>query len=81
MFSRDLATIINLMLQTNPNRRPSCEEILKNEIISKKQNLFKVENNNETEPPVQLLATIKLPKNMNEINQRLPKMKMYAKEK
>lgn len=69
------------MLQTNPSRRLSCEELLKTEIILKKQNLIRVENNNDIEPPAQLLATIKLPRNINEINQRLPKKKMYAKEK
>lgn len=73
--------VIGLMLQTNPNRRPSCEDFLKNDIILKRLNSIKIENNSEEEPPAQLLATIKLPRNINEINQRLPKKKMYSKEK
>ena len=73
------------MLQVNPNRRLSSEDLLKNDIILKKQNLNKVENKNKNnnehiEPPATLLATIKLPKNFAEINQRLPKTKHYAKE-
>jgi hypothetical protein len=73
------------MLQTNPSRRPSSDEILKKDFVIKKQNLIRNDVNNKdnhnNDPPVKLLATIKLPRNMNEINQRLPKKKMYSKEK
>ncbi len=69
------------MLQTNPIRRPNSEDLLKNHIIAKRINSIVKDNvYSETEPPAQLLATIKLPRNLMEINQRLPKKKMY-KEK
>lgn len=70
------------MLQTNPLKRPSSDEILKNEFVAKRINSLNKENiHSEFDPPAQLLATIKLPRNMNEINQRLPKKKMYIREK
>jgi len=69
------------MLQTNPSKRPNSEDLLKNDIIAKRMNLIVKENvYSEIDPPAQLLATIKLPRNLMEINQRLPKKKMY-KEK
>ena len=82
-FSRELAMIINLMLQTNPNRRFSCEALLRNESVSKRMSnkVNMEEESNEMDRHAEFLATIKLPKNFNEINQRLPKKKMYAKEK
>ena len=40
-FSKDLNIIINLLLQVNPKKRPSCQEILDNCIVSKKiESLF-----------------------------------------
>ncbi len=70
------------MLQTNPIRRPNSDDLLKNEIISKRLNSIVKDNNYlEVDPPAQLLATIKLPRNLLEINQRLPKKKMYIREK
>lgn len=77
-----MSDIIGMMLQTNPARRPSCEDLLKHDIILRRTNPNKeiVENNVRMEQPLQLLGTIKLPKNLNEINQKLPKKKMYIRE-
>lgn len=73
-----------MMLQTNPSRRPTTDELLRNEILLKKITEFgflkKAENKPKTQP-MNLLGTIKLPRNINEINQRLPKKKMYQQEK
>lgn len=79
-----MSDIIGMMLQTNPSRRPTTDELLKNEILQRRVSgkgipIEKVEN--KKEQPLALLGTIKLPKNMNEINQRLPKKKMYKQEK
>lgn len=79
-----MSDIIGMMLQTNPSRRPTCEELLKNEIIIRKMNPKKeiLENNvREEQQPFQLLGTIKMPKNLNEINQKLPKKKKYIQER
>lgn len=41
-----------------------------------------LENNvREEQQPFQLLGTIKMPKNLNEINQKLPKKKKYIQER
>ena len=80
-----MADFIGLMLQVNPTRRPSTDELLKNEILIRKTSGYgtndRVDLNPRIETPLTLLGTIKLPKNMNEINQRLPKKKMYKQEK
>ena len=78
MYSKDLGNVIGMMLQTNPNNRPNCDQLLNNETVIKK--ITAIKEGREIIPeqqPIQMLGTIKLPKNMNEINQRLPKKKMY----
>lgn len=67
-----------MMLQTNPNNRLNCEQILNHDIVVKK--MLSIKEGKESIPeqqPIQLINTIKLPRNMNEINQRLPKKKKY----
>jgi len=78
-----MSEIISLMLQTNPSRRPNCDEILKNEILIRNMNLNKeyLENKNKVNQPLQLLGTIKFPRNLNEINKKLPKKKINIQEK
>lgn len=82
-FSKDMSDIIGMMLQVNPLKRSSTDELLKNEILLKRIS-GKIANEKleiKQKQPMTLLGTIKLPKNMNEINQRLPKKKMYKQEK
>lgn len=69
------------MLQTNPLVRPNCDQILSNETVIKRISAIREgkEILNERQP-IELLNTIKLPRNMNEINQRLPKKKRYREE-
>ena len=73
------------MLQVNPAKRPSTDEFLKHEIMIKITGRMKMSNkqieNEEKIQPLTLLGTIKLPRNMNEINQRLPKKKMYNQDR
>jgi serine/threonine protein kinase len=81
-----MSDFIGLMLQVKPERRPKTEELLKHDILVKKINLLNGNNEKSDlktriETPMTLLGTIKLPKNMSEINKRLPKMKMYNQEK
>lgn len=67
-----------MLLQVDPKNRMSCDQILNNETVMKKMNTISnvvIENQ-----PMQMLGTIKLPKNMNQINQMLPKKKMYKQE-
>jgi hypothetical protein len=62
------------LLQTNPLNRPNCDTLLKNPLIIKRMDL----DNNVGYGQTNLLGTIKLPKNMDEIVQRLPKTKKYV---
>jgi hypothetical protein len=81
IYSKDLSNIIGMMLQTNPNNRPTCDQLLSNETVVKRISLIKEGKEVVNEPqPIQLLKTIKLPRNMNEINQVLPKKKKYKEE-
>ena len=79
-----MSDIIGMMLQVNPSRRASTDELLKNEILIKRSSGLGAIEKNEVKvkkQPLTMLGTIKLPKNMNEINQNLPKKKMYKQER
>ena len=85
-FSNDLNSIVKLLLQVNAELRPSCDMILKNEIVLKRIEYFKSFgnencNNNmenaeeifdENEDPI-LLKTIRIPKNLLFLSDKLPK--------
>lgn len=74
-YSNDLSKVIALLLQKNPVNRPNCDIILSNQIILKRMDYNK---NIGYGGSNQLLNTIKLPRNINEINQKLPKTKKYV---
>jgi NIMA (never in mitosis gene a)-related kinase len=77
IYSKDLTIIIALLLQVNPSNRPDCDAILSHEIIIKKLQTIKKPIPSEAGEKPQLLCTIKLPRNMSEINKNLPKSKKY----
>jgi hypothetical protein len=74
-YSRDIAYIVNSILLVEPKERPSCDEILKNEMVKERIDFFSdregfndnEENNNET-----LMKSLRLSKNMRFISQQLP---------
>jgi len=74
MYSKELSKILGLLLNVNPSNRPDCDSILCNSIILKRMDFNK---NIDYGCQAQLLNTIKLPRNMNEINLKLPKTKKY----
>jgi NIMA (never in mitosis gene a)-related kinase len=78
IYSNDLKDIIRLILCLDPVKRPSAEELLNHEIIKRKIKEIGLNNweNNET---ALLLKTIKIPKNISQINLQLPQ-KQYSKE-
>ena len=79
-YSKDMSDIIGMMLQVNPSRRPSTDELLKSEILLRRTSGKVISEKIEIKPkeqPLTLLGTIKLPRNMNEISQKLPKTKKY----
>ena len=78
IYSKDLKDIIRLILCLDPVKRPSAEELLNHEIIKRKIKEIGLNNweNNET---ALLMKTIKIPKNISQINLQLPQ-KQYSKE-
>ena len=78
IYSNDLKNIIRLILCLDPSKRPSAEELLNNDIIKRKIKEIGINNweNNET---AMLMKTIKIPKNISQINLQLPQ-KQYSKE-
>ena len=75
-FSNDLKVVISWMLNTNPSQRKSAKEILDSEII---QNRIKsgsgkamLEIISKTKEDYKLIGTIKMPRNIKDINSVLP---------
>ena len=83
-YSFELFIIVQLLIQVKPEKRPSCDEILHNEIIIKKIEYFKEKNdkNNlyENDEEQFLLKTICIPKSLTFLSNQLPKPN-YNKKK
>ena len=77
-YSQELRIIIDLMLKTDPNMRPTTGQILKSKIILDKKRELKIGeesdfiNNIYNYQQKKLIDTIKIPRNMKEINGNLP---------
>ncbi|KRW98194.1 Protein kinase-like domain [Pseudocohnilembus persalinus] len=80
-YSSDLQNFIEQCLQTKPNNRPNCEQLLNNFGFSKNLQQLQLNQNNQVDyqNPVNiheqnnLIDTIKVPKNLKQLKQRLPK--------
>ena len=80
-YSEELKIMIRKMLQRDPKQRPSTRELLECEIITKKMKELKINmKNNGGEEKQGLIATIRVPRNMGEINKALPKNKYNNKQ-
>ena len=80
-YSEDLHKIISYMLQVDPYRRYSIGELLECDIIKRKMKEFGFKNENNNDQKDMLMKTIKLPRNMREINLQLPHRKYEEKNK
>ena len=82
-YSNELKNIIKIILNTDAQRRPSAEELLKNEIIVKKIKEYGINkiNENKIYEKAMLIKTIKIPKNISQINQQLPQKRYELKQK
>ena len=81
-FSNDMRDIISMMLKVDPKRRASTDELLSCEIIQKR---IKSSRNNIISQGVQskkanFIKTIKLPKNIHDINSVLPHNRYNPRE-
>jgi NIMA (never in mitosis gene a)-related kinase len=72
-FSNDLYKIVQLLLQVNPEKRPSCSEILKNPIIQRRIEFFKNYAGDDCSEDQALLKTILVPNNLGVLSDKLPK--------
>ena len=80
-YSDDMKKIIGMMLQKDPNLRPSTAQILECDIIKKKINELKIRTMyGGLEEKQGLIATIKIPRNLGEINKNLPMNKYNNKQ-
>ena len=84
-YSKDLMEIIKLILIKNPRLRPSAEDLLKNRIILQKMEKLGMEKSFwiAEDEKAMLMRTIKLPGNlnqMNQVNRQLPR-KNYKKDR
>ena len=84
-YSKDLMEIIKLILIKNPKQRPSAEDLLKNRIIEQKMQKLGMEKSFLVceDEKAMLMRTIKLPGNlnqMNQVNRQLPR-KNYKKDR
>ena len=72
-FSNELFEIVKLLIQVNTDSRPSCDEILKNPIIQKRIEYFKSFTGEQENEDKALLQTIRIPKNLLFLSDKLPK--------
>ena len=82
-YSYELFDIIRLLIQVKPEKRPSCDEILENDIIIKKIEYFKSLNKNnfdENDEEQFLLKTIFIPKTLTFLSSQLPKPNYNKKD-
>ena len=80
-YSDDMKKIIGMMLQKDPNLRPSTGQILECDIIKRKMNELRIRMMyGNVEEKQGLIATIKIPRNLGEINKNLPMNKYNNKQ-
>ena len=81
-YSNDLKNIIKIILNGDPQKRPSADELLKNEIVIKKAKELGINKNmdNILSEKVILIKTIKIPKNICQINKQLPQKRYELKQ-
>lgn len=71
-YSNDLKMIIGIMLQVNPSLRPDVFKLLSNPLIIKRMDYTQLKENQSSEG-THMLNTIKMPKNIKDVNVVLPK--------
>jgi NIMA (never in mitosis gene a)-related kinase len=70
-YSQDLSNLIRALLQTDPNLRPNCDKILMMPSVIKHLSEVSLIEADESIP--ELLRTIKIPKNIHYLTEKLPK--------
>ena len=80
-YSKELTYVISKILVVNPMERADCDSLLTDDIILRKIREINKEKGGivKNEGHINLMKTIKMPKNLKEINKALP-MKRYKKK-
>ena len=82
IFSNDLAQTIKYLVQVAPQMRPSCEKILEMPIVRKKiEKLMLSDHFDDQNTELNLLSTIRVPKNLLYLTDRLPKPQYDSDER
>ena len=78
-YSKDLDHIVKLCLQVQPEKRPTCAELLqKSQLLNHKPRELHL-TADETNP--ELIGTIKCPRNLQMITDRLPASQYGSRNK
>ena len=76
-YSSDISELLKLLFKLNPKDRPSCGDILKNPIVVKRMEFLKSGAYNDIDivnmDEAALLRTIRIPKNIIFLSNKLPK--------
>ncbi len=78
IFSNDIFSVVKSLIQISPECRPSCDQILKNPLVVKRIEYFSafdegLWSQDEFFDNKELLRTIKIPKNLLFLSNKLPK--------
>ena len=79
-YSDDLSEIVRLLLQVDPESRPSCSDLINHPIIKKRIQFFTSYNEDLNEDQA-LLKTILIPKNLMFLGGNLPEPNYFRKSK
>jgi len=87
-YSSDLSAVLSSLLQVDPKKRPTCDQILHMPVFIQKHNELKLQEQGQSadddpyNKTFDMLGTIKVPLNMKQLQINLPKSQYDAdKEK
>ena len=76
-YSSDISDLLKFLFKTEPNERPTCDDILKNPLVTKRIEFLKFNSKKEIDLSKMdeniLLQTIRIPKNLIFLSNKLPK--------
>ena len=79
-YSQDLGILIDTLLQKNPNKRPTWDKILSMPIITRRIEKYFPHADIENDTVSILMSTIKVPRNLLYLTDKLPKSKYIGAE-
>lgn len=74
-YSSDLTAILSSLLQVDPKKRPTCDQILHMPVFVAKHNELKLQEQGQeagSNQKLEMLGTIRVPQNMSLLKSNLP---------